>query len=430
MSHPGEKSLEHSDRSEFLTNLVRFGRILRAAGLPVGTGRILQAVRAVRQVGVSNRGDFYWTLHAVFVSHPRHRYLFEQAFRVFWKNPKLPEQAIAMLLPQAKLPEDESRSKELARRIAEQLYPHQIDGDQYEIDDVEFELRASPTYSSRERLQNVDFEAMSSDELDEAKQLIGKMRMAFADSPTRRFRPHVSGPRLDMRRTLKSSLKGGSESIALIRCKLRKQQTPVIVLCDISGSMSEYSRMMLHFMHSLKIARPNVSSFVFGTRLTSITRQLEVRDVDQALDDITAVVEDWHGGTRISDCLKEFNRNWVRRLPTHRAMVLLVTDGLDRSKSADLTPQIQLLQRSCKKLIWLNPLLRYQEFEPKVSAIRALLPYVDAFLPVHNLASLASLAETLTQSDFERNAQLQKNKVFWKSKWVDASPFSVAENVA
>ena len=402
---------------QFVANLVHFGRILRSSGLPVGTGRILDAVRAVRLVGVSNRQDFYWALHAVFVNHPRQRHIFDQAFHVFWKNPRVFERSISALLPEVKVPQSEKSSQELARRLTESLYPDAVSADLVPENEDDVELRASLTFSDREKLQDTDFESMSRSEMEEAKKAIAKMRMAFDRIPTRRYFVDMTGKKLDMRRTLKRSMRGAADTISLVKSKRKLRQIPVVLLCDISGSMSEYSRMILHFGHVLTLSRKEVACFVFGTRLTNITRQLRIRDVDCAMDEISDSVVDWYGGTKIGECLKDFNRNWIRRLPLHTAVVLLVTDGLDRSEGDDLESQIGLLHRSCKQLIWLNPLLRYDQFQPKVSGIRKMLPHVDAFLPVHNLASLSELAEVLEPGGSQ--FQTERNRAYWRRQIVE-----------
>ena len=408
--------LKKYDDNRFAANLVHFGRLLRVAGLPIGTGRVLEAVRAVDQVGINNREDFYWTLHSVFVSHPRERLIFNQAFSVFWKNHRLMERSMAVLMPQVKVPDLEDSSQEMARRLSETLYSHELTQDLGIEREPDIELQASLTYSDRERFNNADFESMSQLELEQAKYAITKMRVAFCRIKSRRFQPYKSGNRLDMRKTLKESLKGGADSISLVCCKNKTQPVSVVMLCDISGSMSEYSRMMLHFSHVLMLSRNDVSCFVFGTRLTNITRQLRVRDVDCALSDIAQLVDDWYGGTRIGECLRDFNRNWIRRLAMHNAIVLLVTDGLDRSETGDLESEIQLLQRSCRQLIWLNPLLRYEDFEPRVSGIRTMLPHVDAFYPVHSINSLKRLSEILGAVTNRNEGTLSENQAHWRNK--------------
>ncbi len=415
---------------QFVANLVHFGRILRSSGLPVGTGRILDAVQAVRLVGVANREDFYWALHAVFVNHPRQRHIFDQAFHVFWKNPRVFERSISSLLPEVRVPQSEKSSKELARRLTESLYPGTVLEEKISECEEDLEFKASLTFSARERLQTTDFDSMSTSEMEEAKKAIAKMRMAFDRISTRRYLVDASGKKLDMRRTLKSSMRGAADMITLVRSKRRQRQTPVILLCDISGSMSEYSRMILHFGHVLTLSRKEVACFVFGTRLTNITRQLRIRDVDCAMDEVADSVVDWYGGTKIGECLKDFNCNWIRRLPLHSAVVLLVTDGLDRSDSGRLESQIGLLHRSCRKLIWLNPLLRYDEFQPKVSGIRKMLPHVDAFLPVHNLASLSELAEVLGSESSSAHNQLNRNRSYWRRRLFEQESLLSREAIA
>ncbi|MDE0309881.1 MAG: VWA domain-containing protein [Acidiferrobacterales bacterium] len=414
---------------QFVANLVHFGRILRSSGLPVGTGRILDAVQAVRLVGVANREDFYWALHAVLVNHPRQRHIFDQAFHIFWKNPRIFERSISALLPEVRTAQSDKSSRELARRLTESLYPGTVSEDMVPESEEQIELRASLTFSDRERLQTTDFDSMSGSEMEEAKKAIATMRSAFDRIPTRRYQVDSSGNRLDMRRTLKSSMRGGADTITLIRSKRKSRQVPVVLLCDISGSMSEYSRMMLHFGHVLTLSRKEVACFVFGTNLTNITRQLRTRDVDCAMDEIADSVADWYGGTKIGECLKDFNFNWARRLPLHSAVVLLVTDGLDRSESGDLESQIGLLQRSCRKLIWLNPLLRYDEFQPKVSGIRKMLPHVDAFLPVHNLVSLSDLTHVLGSGSRTAANRLNQNRSYWRRRLSEQESLQPAQAV-
>ena len=401
----------HDPRGEFVANVVHFGRLLRSAGISVGTGRILDAIRAVDAVGVESREDFYWTMHAVFVNHPRQRLIFDQAFQVFWRNPRILERAMSLVLPQIRAPMDDS-SQEMANRLSDVLFSDMKTKNIAQEQETETEIRATLTYSDRERLQTVDFDSMSKAELEQVQKVIAKMRFAFKELKTRRFHSHAQGDRLDMRKTIKKSLRGTADAISLSRMKRSSLPPPVVVLCDISGSMSEYSRMLLHFSHALMLSRAHVTCFVFGTRLTNVSRLLKTKDVDIALSQVSETVEDWFGGTRIGECLEKFNRFWVRRLPVHSSVVLLVTDGLDRAESGRLEPQIQLLHRSCRHLIWLNPLLRYHEFEPKVEGIRTMLPHVDEFRPVHNLDSLASLAEALT----DRPWQQQKNDFYAPGK--------------
>jgi uncharacterized protein with von Willebrand factor type A (vWA) domain len=380
-----------------LANLVHFARTLRAAGLPVGPGKVIDAVDAVRSIGITDRIDFYWTLHAVFVNRPDQRLIFDQAFHVFWRNPELLKKMMGLVLPELRVAgEAEDQGAAMARRLAEALHPDRIpESDQAE--EAETELDAAMTFSDREQLRGMDFEKMSLEELARAKAAIAKLRLPVQDLPTRRFAPNRHGSRADLRATLRAALRSGG-LIELKRRSPRRRPPPLVVLCDISGSMSRYSRIFLHFMHSVTNDRDRVHTFVFGTRLTNITRYLRHRDVDVALERVAEAVVDWSGGTRIGHCLAEFNRLWSRRLLGQGALVLLITDGLDRDAGAGLAHEMDRLHRSCRRLIWLNPLLRYEGFEPRSLGMRAMMPYVDEFRPVHNLESLETLIEALSAS--------------------------------
>jgi len=382
----------------FAVNIMQFARTLRAAGLPIGPGRVIEAIRAVRTVGLMRRDDFYWALHSVFVNRRDQRELFDQAFHVFWRNPKLLERMMSLILPTLRT--DREASDELSRRVAEALSPDgqagadELSGDE---DGQELELDAALTWSRQEVLQQKDFEKMSADEVREARDRIRKMRLPIMDVRTRRFRPDPAGARADARATLRAALRSGGDVIPLRRRSRRRRHPPLVILCDISGSMDRYARMFLHFMHAVTNDRDRVHTFLFGTRLTNITRHLRYRDVDVALDKVSKAVEDWAGGTRIGQCLHAFNRDWSRRVLAQGAVVLLITDGLDRDAAEGLSEEMERLHKSCRRLIWLNPLLRYEGFEPKSLGVRAILPHVDEFRPVHNLNSLAALTEVLSR---------------------------------
>ena len=371
-------------------NVVHFARALRRAGVPVGPDRVMDGLLALELTGVESRDDFYWALASVFLSRREQFELFNQAFELFWRErhlldrvlPELPGAATAG--PSAdKTPNRIAEALGLTREVPVRT--------SVEDDDANALLSASRA----ERLQRRDFETMTAAELEQAKRLIAGLRLPIAQLPTRRLHPDAYGPRVDLRATLRASLRGNGDIIALRRRSYRHRHPPLIVLCDISGSMSRYSRMFLHFLHAITNDRDRVHSFVFGTRLTNITRQLLHRDVDLALDAVSSAVADWSGGTRIGATLKEFNQRWSRRVLGQNAVVLLISDGLEREASGDLAAQMERLHKSCRKLIWLNPLLRFHGFEPKATGVRAMLPHVDAFLPVHNIDSLADLARSL-----------------------------------
>jgi len=373
-------------------NVMHFARALRAAGLPIGPGKVLAAIEALGAVGIADRQDFYWTLHAVFVNRRDQRELFDQAFHIFWRNPQLLEKMLGVMLPTIRTDEP---MEEMSRRLAEALHPG--DGkDRDQPEQEKLELDAVMTFSDREKLQRMDFEKMSGEELRQARAALRRLTLPLAEAPIRRFTLDPRGERADMRASLRAQLRS-TGVIALKRKRRQKRPPPLVVLCDISGSMSRYSRLFIQFMHAVTNDRDRVSTFLFGTRLTSITRYLRQKDVDVALDRVAAAVEDWSGGTRIGQSLAEFNRRWSRRVLGQGAVVLLITDGLDREGGQGIAQEMDRLHRSCRRLIWLNPLLRYEGFAPKSQGMRAILPHVDEFRPVHSLQSLEELVDALSK---------------------------------
>jgi uncharacterized protein with von Willebrand factor type A (vWA) domain len=376
------------------TNIVHFARTLRTAGLRVGPGQILKAIEAVEAAGLTKRDDFYWTLHSVFVNRRDQREIFDQAFHVYWRNPRLLEKMMEMLLPQVGVPAEEDKRKQLSRRLQDALQPGQGEAPKEESEPPEVEVEATFTVSDREVLQQKDFEQMSQAEIDEALREIKRMRLPVPERKTRRFQSALRGPRIDFRATLRRALRpeGLTE---LRRREPRRRPPPLVILCDISGSMARYTRMFLHFMHAITNDRDRVYCFTFGTRLNNVTRALRYRDVDIALAKASSQVEDWSGGTRIGQTLHEFNNKWSRRVLGQGAVVLLITDGLDREGASGLAEEMERLNKSCGRLIWLNPLLRYGGYEPKSQGNKAMLPYVDEFRPVHNLENLAGLIAAL-----------------------------------
>lgn len=374
---------------------MHFGRALRGAGLPVGPDKVIDALRALEIAGIARRDDFYWTLASVFIDHHEQLGLFDQAFHIFWRDPRLLERVMQLLLPRVHGRGGPDRSV-LGERVAAALLPRQTTPVKSQLAQ-QIETSAALTFSPREVLQTKDFESMSAAELAEARTAIARMRTALREVPTRRFRPDTYGRRVDPRASLRATLRNGTGMI-LLRHRAAVQRTPPLVaLCDISGSMSGYTRMLLLFLHALANDRDRVHVLTFGTRLTNITRHLRHADVDAALAHVSRAVQDWAGGTRIGACLEEFNRRWSRRLLGQGAVVLLITDGLDRDAGEGLARQMERLHKSSRRLVWLNPLLRYAGFEAKPAGIKAMLPHVDAFLPVHNLQSLGELAAVLSQ---------------------------------
>ncbi len=376
-------------------NIMHFGRALRAAGLPVGPGTIIDAAEAVKVSGVTNRGDFRAALQAVFVTRREHLLLFDQAFDIFWKRRGFMEKLIAMLSPITEPNQEnqpQSKPKAGAARLAQAMMPKA----EPEVQEAEIEVDQRFTVSAAEVLQKKDFAQMTAEEIAEAKLAIARLRLSNDEVRTRRFRADLRGRRIDPRRTFRKSMRAGGSSIDLAMRSQVMRHPPVVAICDISGSMSDYTRVFLHFLHALTERRRRVHTFLFGTRLTNVTRALRHKDPDEALELCTAEADDWSGGTRIGSCLHLFNRSWSRRVLGQGAIVLMFTDGLEREGTDELAREMERLHKSCRRLIWLNPLLRYDGFEARAQGIRAMLPHVDEFRPVHNLSSMEALIEALS----------------------------------
>jgi uncharacterized protein with von Willebrand factor type A (vWA) domain len=336
--------------------------------------------------------DFYWTLHAVFVTKHEQSAVFTQAFRLFFRRRGLIEKLIAMMSPVAPGAPEDKKPEAGAARIAEAFAPKRP-----ELEEVrqEIELSARLTMSDREVLRRKDFAQMTAAEIADATRLIADFALPQDRVPTRRFQADPHGLKVDPRRSFRRSLRGGGAVIELAYREREMRHLPIVALVDISGSMAEYSRLFLHFLHALTERRRRVHSFLFATRLTNITRELASRDPDEALARASAAVADWEGGTRIAAALHTFNRRWSRRVLSQGAIVLLFTDGLEREVTPELAFELDRLQRSCRRLIWLNPLLRFDGFEAKASGIKAMLPHVDEFRPIHSLASMRDLVDAL-----------------------------------
>ncbi|PVA11700.1 VWA domain-containing protein [Pelagivirga sediminicola] len=396
--------LDLPDDPKLAQNIAHFIRALRRAGLPVGPGRVIDAVRAVADVGFTSKRDFYWTLHALCVTRPEHRAVFAQIFRLYWRDPRFLEHMMGMLLPTMRGLNESPAAKPAEKRAAEAL----LDGAQAPMpqlpdtkdEDSLLEIDASATASARERLRSLDFEQMGTDEIAQAKRMLSRLTLPVPPMLSRRMTPDARGRLIDARATMRLAMRRDGEITQLARRTHKPRAPDLVVLCDISGSMSQYSRMVLHFVHAVANSRGadrrggwgRVHAFTFGTRLSNITRHLDTRDVDAALAAAGREVQDWEGGTRIGDCLEAFNRDWSRRVLGQGAVVLLITDGLDRGAPAHLAAQIERLHLTARRLIWLNPLLRWDGFAPKAQGIAAMLPHVDALMACHSVASIEDLA--------------------------------------
>ncbi len=374
-------------------NIVYFARTLRNSGMKLGPASVVDCVKAVEAGGISDRDDFYWILHSVLVTRKEDRVIFDQAFKLFWRSRELVEKMIQMFSPQMRADQEKEKPEAGEARVSDALFSGQEQ--QQEFERPEIEVDATFTASAKEVLREKDFAQMTSQELLRARDAMSKMQLPVDKVLTRRYRAVNRIAKMDPRRTLSKSMRTGGD-LVLPQFRERKMvEPPVVILADISGSMSQYSRTFLHFFHALSENRRHVHSFLFGTRLTNITRQIRNKDIDVALQESADAVEDWSGGTRIGETLHEFNRLWSRRVLGQGAIVLLITDGLERSEDDQLEPEMARLHRSCRKLIWLNPLLRFDGFEPAAKGIRTMLPHVDEFRPVHSLDALAGLCAAL-----------------------------------
>ena len=372
--------------ARFAGNLIGFARLLRRAGLPVGPAESLAAAEALTITGIAERDTVRAALRATLLHAHDHHEVFDGAFDLWWRAPGLP-------LSGGDSGAEATERLPAARRLAEALAANR---DPSGGEREEKPEEASLSVSASERLGQLDFEAMSAEEIAAAKREIRRLALPLAARPTRRFRPDPHGPRSDLRATVRASLRRGGEILAIERRRRVERPPPLVAICDISGSMARYAQVLVHFLHAVTNDRDRVHTFLFGTRLTNVTRQLRHRDPEVAFQMVGRAAPDWSGGTRIGEALEHFNRDWARRVLGQGAVVLLITDGLDRAGGEGLGEAAERLAHSCRRLIWLNPLLRYAGFQPRSQGIRALLPHVHEHRPVHNLDSLRALVEALS----------------------------------
>ncbi|AFK53011.1 vWA domain-containing protein [Tistrella mobilis] len=390
-------------------NIGRFARLLRRAGIAIGPGDVLVAAAAVAAVDMASRTQVHAALKATLVKRREHLPLFEQAFDVFWRDPQLRERLLSLLLPQVES-ERTPDGRKLARRLADAFAGDAPPPPPPPEEKLREETRidASLTWDATERLKTRDFEQMSADEAAEARRAIRLLRTRLPERPVRRLKAAPRGPRIDLRRSLRGQIRTGGEAVTLARRRHRRARPPLVAIVDVSGSMDAYARMMLHLLHAMmQDAGQRVSVFLFGTRLSEVTRELARRDPDEALEAIGRKVKDWSGGTRIGPALAAFNRRYARRVLTRNAVVLLVTDGLDRAEDDSLSRAVERLAHLTPRLIWLNPLLRFDGFQPAARGVRAILPHVHEFRAVHNLTGLKALATALTRTKAEADPRLE-----------------------
>ena len=379
-------------------NVVYFARVLRKAGMKVGPAAVRDAVEAVQIAGIGSREEFYWVLHSVFVKRREDHEVFDQAFKLFWRTRDLVEKMIAMFSPVAMENKQREKLKAGETRVSQALFEGH-EKQRPPEDKPMIEIDARETISANEVLRQQDFAQMTALELAEAKAAIAKLTLPFDQVETRRYKLSTVPKRIDPRATMRAAMRTGGDLILPRFRKRRKVHPPLVIIADISGSMSQYTRIFLHFMHVISEKRRGVHTFLFGTRLTNITRQMRNKDPDEAVDQCTGAVKDWSGGTRIGEALRLFNRQWSRRVLGQGAVVILITDGLERDSIDELDTEMDRLHRSCRRLVWLNPLLRFDGFEARARGVRTMLDHVDEFRPVHNIAAMADLVTALGERD-------------------------------
>ncbi|MDG1999351.1 MAG: VWA domain-containing protein [Amylibacter sp.] len=397
---------------KLVANIVYFVRTLRRAGVPVGSAQTLQAIRAVQAAGFTQRRDFFFTLRATLITRIEHLDVFERIFSMFWRDPEFLEVMVQTMLPMIQTQTAKGDKKTAEQRAAEAMMDGAPPPPQSDIQDSreEVEVDAEFSFSANEKLGSMDFEQMSNAEMVAAKQTIKSMSFPIKPIPSRRLIPSPTGSRIDVRATFRATMRAGGEAIDLPKRKPKTRPLDLVALCDISGSMSTYSRLFMHFLHSVSLTRgqgwAKVHAFTFGTRLTNITRSLSKRDPDAALEAVGKQSQDWDGGTRIGDSLDAFNKHWSRRVLARGAFVLIVTDGLERQNTDQLEREACRLRRSARKVIWLNPLMRWEGFSPQAAGIRALLPHVDSFHSCHSLNSLRDLTDALSSVGLDEKQRL------------------------
>lgn len=372
--------------SHLLRNCLQFGRLLRAVGIQVTPTQLVDLTESLRYISVRNRQDFKHAARAILINRQEHLSIFERAFDLFWQahsDGTLMELNLGQLRRRTNRSTIEWRSEQNKGGADEDARPD------------ESEAVKLTTYSDEERLRHQDFATLNEAELAAIVQMMTRFHWQLAPRKTRRRQRVRTGHELDLRRTFRQSLHYGGEPFQLARKRRKIKPRPLVLLCDLSGSMERYARLLLQFIYIVTNRADRVESFIFSTRLTRITRQLRTRSVERALQEAAASIHDWGGGTRIGEAIRRFNYDWARRVLGQGAVVLIISDGWDRGDIELLGREMDRLHRSCHRLIWLNPRLGAPGYEPLVRGIQAALPHVDDFLPVHNLASLEQLAAIL-----------------------------------
>lgn len=377
--------MQQVETHPFVENMLSFVQLLRRAGLPVSTDQVMDFVRALRMIDIGQRIQVYHAARGILISRYEHLKLFDTLFNTFWTAQTNSLSASPQKAPRA--PRHDQDHQPLL--IAYMARKAQASDPEVDVADK------SRTYSDQEMLQRKDFSEMTSEELDAVKRLIQEMRWKAIFRISRRRIASRSGDMLHMRRVMASAVRHNGVPLALTWQSRKIKQRPIVLIADISGSMEKYSRLVLQFFYSMSHSLQRVECFAFGTRLTRITAQLKLKNIDRAVSDAGREVVDWSGGTRIGESLTTFNRQWSRRVLRRGAVLMIVSDGWERGDVENLSAQMRYLQLRCHRLIWLNPLMGKADYQPLSQGMAAALPYIDDFLPIDNLQSLSALASHL-----------------------------------
>ena len=380
------------EESKLLENILRFIRLLRNSGIKIGNQSSIDALNSIKILKIGNRNEFYWALHTNLIYRNEDTEIFNQCFHLFWQNPKILQQMFNLLLPQIGTQKAPTTNKKQLKRISDNIQKQNKDVNIEKKEEIIFDSQMS--WSNKSALNTKDFEMMSLEEIHQAEKEIKKFLIKSKTQISRRWKKNDQSTKISTKYTIRKSVKNNGIIHLAYKERIKKFR-PVVILIDISGSMESYSRMMLFLSHILIQQYKDIEVFTFGTKLTRITNFLKNKDVDLSLDKVGKFVNDWAAGTKITSSIKDFNFNWSRRLLTQNQTLLLITDGLERDDSQNLDFEINRLSLFANNIIWLNPLLRYKKFEPKVNSIKTILRHVDKHVPIHNLNSIKNLVENI-----------------------------------
>ena len=380
------------EESKLLENILRFIRLLRNSGIKIGNQSSIDTLNSIKILKIGNRNEFYWALHSNLIYRNEDTEIFDQCFHLFWQNPKILQQMFNLLLPQIGTQKAPTNNKKQLKRISDNIQKQNKDVNIEKKEEIIFDSQMS--WSNKSALNTKDFEMMSLEEIHQAEKEIKKSLIKSKTQISRRWKKNDQSTKISTKYTIKKSVKNNGIIHLAFKERIKKFR-PVVILIDISGSMESYSRMMLFLSHILIQQYKDIEVFTFGTKLTRITNFLKNKDIDLSLDKVGKFVNDWAAGTKITSSIKDFNFNWSRRLLTQNQTLLLITDGLERDDSQNLDFEINRLSLFANNIIWLNPLLRYKKFEPKVNSIKTILRHVQKHVPIHNLNSIKNLVENI-----------------------------------